>query len=610
MIITSVKIENFKSIDKIEIPFDKVGDSYTKIFVGINESGKSNILEALSFFDAPLDEVSFDHYCNQKKEDSKYCDLYFSLGFEEGEDESLSEKVNDAITSDFVVEFTISNIVKNVYLSNDSSTFKVVYEYEVEVNSNNLYIKTSVVSGKNTISVVDEDSLSEGYVLLNKENFDDYFEDIVTAFFTDHEPLVSVWKPSSEYLLYNANLNTFKEKIGSNKPLYNIFKLSGYEDKKAIKEAIDKITNARNRSRLESRLNDALNDYISKVWNNKIDLIMEITETGNFSLLIKDKGNENKHDRFSITERSQGAQQFLSLILSLSLETKNRERKNELILIDEPEVHLHPSGIRDLAKELLKIGRDNYVFLATHSPFMIDKKYKERHFIVKKNNKAITELKRIKDSDNLIDDEVLREAFGIDVYKDLLNPHSVLVEGASDKLLLQKTLSCIGYDDIGITNGYGSNITTLVSKLNYDNIKVLVVLDDDEEGRKDKEKIIKTGGIYTEENVFTIRELLGDIVDKGTIEDTLDLGFVKSQFEKFYKQTYGEDIEDFEIQSTLPVIRQVSELLKSKKLYSHWDMDAFKKQLSEEFNATKTSLASKNKLLKKLAEAIVERIRK
>lgn len=610
MIITSVKIENFKSIDKIEIPFDKVGDSYTKIFVGINESGKSNILEALSFFDAPLDEVSFDHYCNQKKEDSKYCDLYFSLGFEEGEDESLSEEVNEAITSEFVVDFSISNVVKNVYLSNDSSTFKVVYEYDVEVNSHNLYIKSSVVSGKNTISVVNEEDLSDGYVLLNNDNFDDYFEDIVTAFFTEHEPLVSVWKPSNEYLLYNANLNTFKEKIGSNKPLYNIFKLSGYEDKKAIKEAIDKITNSRNRSRLESRLNDALNDYISKVWNNKIDLIMEITETGNFSLLIKDKGNENKHDRFSITERSQGAQQFLSLILSLSLETKNRERKNELILIDEPEVHLHPSGIRDLAKELLKIGKENYVFLATHSPFMIDKKYKERHFIVKKNNKAITELKRIKDSDNLIDDEVLREAFGIDVYKDLLNPHSVLVEGASDKVLLQKALSCMGYDDIGITNGHGSNITTLVSKLNYDDINVLVVLDDDEEGRKDKEKIIKTGGIYSEENVFTIRELLGDIVDKGTIEDTLDLSFVKSQFEKFYKQTYGEDIEGFELLSTQPVIRQISELLKSKKLYSHWDMDAFKKQLSEEFSATKTSLASKNKLLKKLAEVIVERIRK
>ena len=42
-----------------------------------------------------------------------------------------------------------------------------------------------------------------------------------------------------------------------------------------------------------------------------------------------DKGNDNVHDRFRITDRSQGAQHFLSLILSLSLETNNKERKNE-----------------------------------------------------------------------------------------------------------------------------------------------------------------------------------------------------------------------------------------------------------------------------------------
>ena len=50
MIIKKVVIDNFKSIDHIELDFDKVGNSYTKIFVGLNESGKSNILEALSFF--------------------------------------------------------------------------------------------------------------------------------------------------------------------------------------------------------------------------------------------------------------------------------------------------------------------------------------------------------------------------------------------------------------------------------------------------------------------------------------------------------------------------------------------------------------------------------
>lgn len=606
MYISKVEIENFKSIKEIEIPFDKVGDSYTKIFVGINESGKSNILQALSYFDVPQEEVDFDYFCNQKMTDSQYCDIYFTLEYETGEAENMQKAIREAIDTDIDIKIDIYNIDKNVYLEKDTSSFKYMYNYDVKLYEQNLYIKTSNVSGKDVISVIGEEL--DGYELLTNNNFCNYFRDIVSVFIKEHEPVVSIWKPSSKYLLYDADLNIFKDKPDSNKPLYNIFKLSGYEDKKSISGAIDKVTNSRSRSILESKLNDSLNEYIGKVWSNSIDLIIEITETGKFSLLIKDKGNENKHDRLSITARSQGAQHFLSLILSLSLETKNQERKNELILIDEPEVHLHPSGIRDLAKELLKIGQDNFVFLATHSPFMIDKSHRERHFIVKKDKKATTELKRIKDSDNIIDDEVLREAFGIDVYRDLLNPHSILVEGASDKILLQKALNCLGYNNIGVTNGHGSNITTLVSKLNYDDIHIVVVVDDDEDGRKDKEKILKIGGAYTDKNVFTIRDLVGEIVDKGSIEDTLDSGFVKAKFIKYCKDTYNKDI-DFEVDSIQPIIKQITDLLKINKLFSKWDMDAFKKLLSDEFNPNKKSLEEKNPLLKKLAEKIVEKIK-
>ncbi|MBO4531729.1 MAG: AAA family ATPase [Paludibacteraceae bacterium] len=609
MIIKKVRIENFKSISKIEIPFDKVGNSYTKIFVGINESGKSNILEALSYFEVPEKEASFDHFCNQKMEDSKSCDIYFSLDFEDEEYNDLHNTVNEIINADVDVDFSILGIEKNVYLSRNASTFEVSYDYEIKLSGVNLYIKSSKMSGKDVISVVDEQHKTDGYELLDNNNFDDYFYDVIAEYIEEHEPYVSVWKPSSEYLLYDANLNTFKEKLSSNKPLYNIFKLSGYEDNKTISEAIEKVTNPRSRSKLQSKLNDSLNDYIRKVWSNSIDLIIEITETGNFSLLIKDKGNENMHDRFSISERSQGAKQFLSLILSLSLETTNHERKNELILIDEPEVHLHPSGIRDLAKELLKIGQDNYVFLATHSPFMIDKVHKERHYIVKKNKKAITEITRIKDTDNIIDDEVLNEAFGINVYRDLLNPYSVLVEGASDKLILQKAFIILGHKNIGIANGHGSNIDTLASKMNYDNISILVITDDDKDGRKYKENILKIGGAYNDDTVYTIRDLVGDIVDQGTIEDTLGCKFVESQFIKYYKSSFDEELSGVALSEDKPLLTQIVSILKDKKKYNSWNMDSFKKQLSEEFNPTKTTFSSKFKLLKELAEIIATKLK-
>ncbi|MBR5686093.1 MAG: AAA family ATPase [Muribaculaceae bacterium] len=501
MNVTKVIIDNFKSIDHIEFDFDKVGNSYTKIFVGINESGKSNILEALSYFDAPEQEVSFDLFCNQKREDSEFCDLFYQLGFEDGEEDALKKAVDKSIATQTKIEFSISDIKKNVYLSNDSNKFEVMYDFTINLQSSNLYIKKEKRLQEIIISVVEETQKTEEYELLTEKNFDKYFSDAISNFIKEHEPYVSVWKPSNKYLLYDADLNVFKDKPDSNKPLYNIFKLCGYNDRQAITDVVNKVNNPRNRSRLISKLNDSLNSYVSSIWDNKIDLIIDITENGFFSLLIKDKGKENEHDRFSIKDRSQGAQQFLSMILSLSIETNNKERKNELILIDEPEVHLHPSGIRNLSKELLKIGEANYVFLATHSPFMIDKNHKERHFIVKKNKNAITEIARIKESDNIIDDEVLNHAFGINVYRDLLNPHSILVEGASDKVILQKAFSILERDDIGIANGHGSNIDTLASKMNYDNISILVITDDDQDGRKYKENILKIGGAYNYDTV-------------------------------------------------------------------------------------------------------------
>ena len=50
MIFTYFKIKNFKGIDEITIDLDKIPhlDIYT--LVGLNESGKTTILEAINFF--------------------------------------------------------------------------------------------------------------------------------------------------------------------------------------------------------------------------------------------------------------------------------------------------------------------------------------------------------------------------------------------------------------------------------------------------------------------------------------------------------------------------------------------------------------------------------
>ena len=609
MKITKVNIKNFKSIDNLEIDFDKVGNSYTKIFVGLNETGKSNILEALSLLNPQLGEVDFSYYCNQKNENATECSIEFNLKIDDDEMKSLVSDFREYVRTDIELEFSILNITKTICLDKESSEFDYYYNVDLKFDMPDCYLKNviepSIRNESRIINrkyVVDKDNSDENCLLLTNENFYNIFEHYIDNYIYEIEPCVSIWRPEKEYLISNVDLNEFKKDVETNKPLNNIFKLSGY-DENSVPDIINGIGDDRKRSRLVSILQESLNKYINKLWSNNIDIIIEITETGRFSLFVRDKGMDNIHDRFRITDRSQGAQHFLSLILSLSLETNNKERKNELILIDEPENHLHPSGIRDLAKELLKIGENNYVFFATHSPFMIDRSQKERHYIVTKNKKAITEIHRIREYENIIDDEVLRDAFGMDVYRDLLNPNSILVEGSSDKIILQKTFECLGYKNIGITNGHGSNIITLANKMNYDELSIVVVLDDDKEGQVDKAKIIKIGGRYTSDNVFTIRDLNGNIIEGGTIEDTLDPNYVVSQFKQFYKDLFNENIE-ISFTDTKPVLSQIVKFLKDKKVYEQYVIDDFKKRLSENFNPTKSSLCDKNIKLKELALSI------
>ena len=160
-----------------------------------------------------------------------------------------------------------------------------------------------------------------------------------------------------------------------------------------------------------------------------------------------------------------------------------------------------------------------------------------------------------------------------------------------------------GLQNIGITNGHGCNIITLANKMNYDELSIVVVLDDDKEGQVDKAKIIKIGGRYTSDSVFTIRDLNGNIIEGGTIEDTLDLNYVVSQFKQFYKDLFNENIE-ISFTDTKPVLSQIVKFLKDKKVYEQYVIDDFKKRLSENFNPTKSSLGDKNIKLKELALSV------
>jgi predicted ATP-dependent endonuclease of OLD family len=615
MKITKIKIENFKSIKEIEFDIKKHGDSYTTMFLGINESGKSNILDAMSYFKKPENEFNYNTLHNQKDEENNPVDLWFSLSFE-NKKTYVDELKKEISVGENLLDFEIKNIIKNIYLQHGEKNFTEMYNFEIVKVPSSLFLKkikknVTVPNGqvtKETLEITkikDDDTAQELTLELFKENFEEKIQQIIKKY----EPSVAYWKPSKEYLISDEDLNEFLKDTNSRVALKNIFLLADYSTDEQIRNVISNVSDGHQRSKLMSKLQDELNKYIEKIWNHDIDTVIDITETGKFTISIKDTGEENKHDRISINGRSEGAKHFLSLILSLSIDTKKEKRKDQLILIDEPEAHLHPSGIRDLRSELLKIGKNNCLFVSTHSPFLVDRKNKKRNIIIKKNSSAYTEKIEIDEHTDIIDDEVLREAFGIEVYRDLLNPHSIIVEGSSDKKILHKALKIKVLDKYSITNGHGSNIDTLASKLNDTGIFVLVILDDDKTGKEYQKKIIRIGGSYSKDNVFTIRDLVGSINDGGTIEDVLGKDFIESKFKEFYKRIFNEAQCDISLDESNPFVEQIKIFLHQKSAKNIENvLEEFKTKISDEFNPTANNFSTKFPLLNSLIEEIDKKI--
>lgn len=633
MILNKIRIVNYKSIKDVSVDVKKVDDSYTTIFVGLNETGKSNFLNAIGFINSENQNISFDDYKNRSYENFNRIEKYFTFSFDKEEWKDLiknkiqaSKEIIDAIILDSIYQYTFlekgaqkfeteyhvqyKNIedsllsklsFKKVINTDKDQKYEYTIKYTSEV-SDTVQIKNGQTENTTNIVVTNYD-----FELLTKEKFQYILDDIFKDFFSECNLTFSKWEYKPEYLITQTiDLNNFKIKPESCYPLKNIFALAGYKNQKEIEEKINSISNKKIEIlRLQTQLTKVLTNYVKQVWEEcSLNFDIIIQDTMKLDVFIKDSGNDENY--FFMVDRSDGAKHFLSLILSISVANKTDILKNNIISIDEPEVHMHPSGIRYIKDELLKIGWNNYVFVATHSQFIIDNKHKERHYIVTKK-KNDTEIKQWDKTKEMADDEVLNQAFGINVLKDLLSPYKILVEGASDCKIIKKALNVLlPNNSINLTNGYGSNIVQVASCLKYYNVDILTILDSDEQGICYKEKVLKIGAPYNSTNVKDISMFVDDFVSNGTIEDTMDPNYIVNCFKENIKTIIWDN---FNYDKEKPIINQIKGyILQKDQNIENLDevIKDIKEKIAEKLNITKKSLQDKNPKLETLCNKILE----
>ena len=117
-------------------------------------------------------------------------------------------------------------------------------------------------------------------------------------------------------------------------------------------------------------------------------------------------------DKFDINELSSGEKQLF--LRTLAIKMLNPE--NSIILIDEPELSLHPKWQQRIIDVYRKIGKNNQIIIATHSPHILGSVKKENIMLLDKDDEGKIVVRtgdELYDSYGQPTDRVLKDIMGL-----------------------------------------------------------------------------------------------------------------------------------------------------------------------------------------------------
>lgn len=548
------------------------------ILVWVNEWGKSNILNAINSIN---ESPEYNKDCNKDAKnvsDSIFICYIFSASKEE-------LQLNKILPEELFNSIKIISVYKSIEVMKDNTDIGISIKLDVSEKklSKFLYHKTNKTISKiediynwsDKLSEENISSLLPEYKFLSIKSLENYIDEK-----TNYESLLPKFifrKSSYEYLINNTvNLNEFKENNNISIPLRNIFHIAWYPN---IKKVIENMWNdIESRKELWDELSEKITEYINKIRpEHKIKLEINIEESLNCSVNVID--NDNSKKRFTMDQRSDWFKQFISILLNLSIENSEWRLKNCIILLDEPEVHLHPSGIKYLRDELLEIAKNNIVVLSTHSIYMIDTTCLNRH---KKIEKIQWETIVIPIDDNPYKEEVIYESLWTSILE-YVSPNVILVEWKTDRDILDAFTKKF-HDEINpldmtiISSDSVDKIDKYAKFFNTKYIKWFILVDSDEAWIKMKQKLLSFDN-YSDKNVFELRDIMKISDDKKYIEleDLLPLDIIIEQTNEYFWTTF----QNSSVQKDKSVLDEIKRILKDwKNNFKNEDIQALKQNIS------------------------------
>ena len=536
------------------------------MLVGINESGKSNIIKAVSLLNKDV-EISKNDIRDQGHDEEVITTAHVRFIFKV--DDFLIKKIFDQVKK-FVLCKSFSSIIIDIsgmpldikrlceyknevlYSANLIKQTKMMLNYQLPVAICKIHDGWKKIKSGSTFNVGTPDApidISQ-YKIVNTNDYkeipDSFLEELTIPELNNfvgahlievcskYLPTAILWEYSEENLLPGKiSYSNFIADPNICAPLKNMFSLAGYSQPgKVLQEAEGKTNGIKNILRKVSQNTTA---HMQSVWPEWKKQNVILYQNGDFL----EAGIEDEFNVYSLSRRSDGFKRFFTFLLMISAENKTENIYDNIILIDEPDIGLHPSGVQYLRDELNKIAENNQVLVSTHSIFMIDKVIIDRHLIVEKK-KEITTFKKVEAS-NILDEEVIYKALGYSLYE-ILKPANIIFEGWRDKnifsifarskpgkLIINKTTSAkmgllhaMGVKDVGRVANVCENVTR----------KYIIITDSDGPAKERKKRFEGSGEWVCYDDIDKIKAV--------TTEDFVNNKVINSSIKHILKQNNEE----------------------------------------------------------------------
>ena len=325
MYFSKIKIKNFKSLRDTTIYFNKE----LNIFTGVNNSGKTTILEAISLWSEIFRRVITQSQKSNKTLDIKKGD--YRLGYSTGAKQTYFDYRN--------IESIRTTTYEDIFYNLD-------YEDKIE-------LIMSISNGNESIDIgfiIESASGSNYKIYLN--NYKDFDYRYFNDFFEN---------------LPNSIKTIFASPISS---------LAVLEEFKTQVQIDDKIIKRESAQVLKNRIYN-LEEFEYRKFIYHLEFILYNSQDS-IDLITTSNNTKDTHINYDITMGSKDIAKNLSLVGSGTLQIIELllafyESKGELniVLLDEPDSHIHRDIQNRLFYTLANFSKDIQIFVSTHNESLI-----------------------------------------------------------------------------------------------------------------------------------------------------------------------------------------------------------------------------------------------